>query len=108
MQITFYGVRGSIPSPGPSTVKYGGNTCYVLVELKNDQRLILDAGTGLRSLGQKFIRDNTGINIILSHGHWDHIQGHPFFAPIHHPEQTNCRRKHRNRSRIRELRLFDN
>lgn len=85
MQITFYGVRGSTPSPGPSTVKYGGNTSCVLVELNNGQRLILDAGTGLRSLGQEFLRDNAGINIILSHGHWDHIQGYPFFAPIYQP-----------------------
>ncbi len=87
MKITFYGVRGSIPSPGPSTVKYGGNTSCVLVELNNGQRLVLDAGTGLRSLGQKLLADNADINIILSHGHWDHIQGYPFFAPIYQPDR---------------------
>jgi len=87
MKITFYGVRGSIPSPGPSTVKYGGNTSCVLVELSNNQRLIFDAGTGLRSLGQKILQDKNSINILLSHGHWDHIQGYPFFAPIYQPDR---------------------
>lgn len=87
MVITFYGVRGSTPAPGPATVKYGGNTSCVLIELSNGQRLILDAGTGMRSLGQRLLKDNTGINIILSHGHWDHIQGYPFFAPIYQPDR---------------------
>ena len=87
MKITFYGVRGSIPSPGPSTVKYGGNTSCVLVELSNNQRLIFDAGTGIRNLGQKLFQDNDSINILLSHGHWDHIQGYPFFAPIYQPDR---------------------
>ena len=87
MRITFYGVRGSTPSPGPTTVKYGGNTSCVLIELNNGQRLILDAGTGLRTLGRALIQDNSSINIILSHGHWDHIQGYPFFAPIYQPDR---------------------
>lgn len=87
MKITFYGVRGSIPSPGPTTAKYGGNTSCVLVELSNNQRLIFDAGTGIRNLGQKLFQDNDSINILLSHGHWDHIQGYPFFAPIYQPDR---------------------
>ncbi len=87
MVITFYGVRGSIPSPGPTTVKYGGNTSCVHVELSNSQQLILDAGTGMRPLGQKLLQGHNGINIILSHGHWDHIQGYPFFAPIFQPDR---------------------
>ena len=88
MRITFYGVRGSTPTPGPDTIKYGGNTSCVLVELKNGERLILDAGTGMRALGRRLIEDHIGINIILSHGHWDHIQGYPFFAPIRAPDGT--------------------
>ncbi|HHJ36711.1 MAG TPA: MBL fold metallo-hydrolase [Gammaproteobacteria bacterium] len=87
MRITFYGVRGSTPSPGPSTVKYGGNTSCVLVELENGQSLVLDAGTGIRALGRDLLHRDSGINIILSHGHWDHIQGYPFFAPIYQADR---------------------
>lgn len=87
MRITFFGVRGSTPTPGPTTVKYGGNTSCVLVELNNGQRVILDSGTGIRALGQQLVHDNSGINILLSHGHWDHIQGYPFFAPIYQADR---------------------
>ena len=87
MLITFYGVRGSIASPGPATVKYGGNTSCVFVELDNGQILIFDAGTGIRQLGKRLLHTDQTINILLSHGHWDHIQGYPFFKPIYQPEQ---------------------
>ena len=83
MVITFYGVRGSIPSPGPATNRYGGNTSCVLVELENGRNLILDAGTGIRKLGKRLEADDSTVNILLSHGHWDHIQGFPFFAPLY-------------------------
>jgi phosphoribosyl 1,2-cyclic phosphodiesterase len=83
MIITFYGVRGSVPSPGPDTVKYGGNTSCVYVELDNGQNLILDAGTGIRALGKRLANSGDTINILLSHGHWDHVQGFPFFEPIY-------------------------
>jgi phosphoribosyl 1,2-cyclic phosphodiesterase len=83
MIITFYGVRGSIPSPGAHTAKYGGNTSCVHVELSNGHKLILDAGTGIRALGKRLAAPNETINILLSHGHWDHIQGFPFFDPIY-------------------------
>ncbi len=85
MNVTFYGVRGSIPTPGPDYVKYGGNTACVHVELSDGSDLIFDAGTGIRVLGKKLIQSNKPINIILSHNHWDHIQGFPFFAPIYQP-----------------------
>jgi len=87
MLITFYGVRGSIASPGPTTVKYGGNTSCVYLELDNGQILILDAGTGIRQLGRRLAATDHTINILLSHGHWDHIQGYPFFKPIYQPER---------------------
>jgi len=82
MIITFYGVRGSTPTPGPTTVKYGGNTSCIHIALDNGQDVILDAGTGMNKLGKKLFNTTTPINIILSHVHWDHIQGYPFFEPI--------------------------
>lgn len=87
MKIVFYGVRGSIPAPGPSTAKYGGNTSCVYIELENGKNMIFDAGTGLRLLGQKLCSNDDPVNIILSHGHWDHIQGYPFFIPIYQPDR---------------------
>ena len=87
MIITFYGVRGSTAVPGPDTARYGGNTSCVHIELESGNDLILDAGTGIRLLGQKLARKKTPANILLSHGHWDHIQGYPFFAPIYQPDR---------------------
>ena len=87
MIITFYGVRGSTAAPGPLTAKYGGNTSCVHVELDTGHDLIFDAGTGIRMLGQKLVKKSGPVNILLSHGHWDHIQGYPFFAPIYHPNR---------------------
>lgn len=87
MIITFYGVRGSTAVPGPLTVKYGGNTSCVHIELENGHDLILDAGTGIRLLGKKLATRSTPVNILLSHRHWDHIQGYPFFDPIYQPDR---------------------
>jgi len=87
MIITFYGVRGSTPAPGPLTVKYGGNTSCVHIELETGHDLILDAGTGIRRLGHKLAKKSTPASILLSHGHWDHIQGYPFFDPIYQPDR---------------------
>jgi phosphoribosyl 1,2-cyclic phosphodiesterase len=83
--ITFYGVRGSIPSPGPDTARYGGNTSCVYIELAGGNSLILDSGTGIRKLGKRLAQTHGAINILLSHGHWDHVQGYPFFEPIYQP-----------------------
>ena len=85
MIITFYGVRGSIPSPGPDTARYGGNTSCVYIELANGNKLILDCGTGIRKLGKRLAHTDDAIDILLSYGHWDHIQGYPFFEPIYQP-----------------------
>jgi phosphoribosyl 1,2-cyclic phosphodiesterase len=86
MKIRFWGTRGSIPVPGKDTLKYGGNTpCAELIS-DNGNILILDAGTGLRALGNSLIINHEyqkNINILISHYHWDHIQGIPFFRPMY-------------------------
>jgi len=86
LTLTFWGTRGSIPSPGPSTVRYGGNTPCVEVRTGEGWLIILDAGTGIRELGRSLLEreDGTPIagDIFLTHAHWDHIQGIPFFAPL--------------------------
>lgn len=87
MLITFYGVRGSIAAPGPATIKYGGNTSCVHVRLNSGENLIFDAGTGIRKLGLNMVRHEEPILLLLSHGHWDHIQGYPFFGPIYQPDR---------------------
>ncbi len=68
-------------------MKYGGNTSCVHIQLDDHRDLILDAGTGLRLLGKQLLKRQSSINIVLSHGHWDHIQGYPFFEPIYQPER---------------------
>lgn len=86
--ITFWGTRGSIPTPGPLTTRYGGNTPCVAVERRgagSAGRVILDAGTGIRALGNELAERTNGaldVDLLLSHTHWDHIQGLPFFAPF--------------------------
>lgn len=87
MTIKFWGVRGSVPSPGESTVRYGGNTSCVSVHLGPDKMLILDAGTGIRELGKTLSGSAADLYVLLSHSHRDHIQGFPFFAPIYKPNQ---------------------
>jgi len=83
-----WGTRGSIPTPGPGTVRYGGNTtCF---ELRHGgARLIFDAGSGIRPLGLDVVEKGPDtIHIFLTHFHWDHIQGFPFFAPLYDPEDS--------------------
>jgi phosphoribosyl 1,2-cyclic phosphodiesterase len=89
MQITFWGVRGSIPCPGPLTVKYGGNTTCLELRFGGLERLIIiDAGSGIRELGNRLIakelpKGPIKADIFLTHTHWDHIMGFPFFTPIY-------------------------
>ena len=88
MRVRFWGVRGSIPSPGPDTAAVGGNTSCVEVQC-GKTRIILDAGTGIRRLGSVLVdRGELQIHLLLSHYHWDHIQGLPFFAPTYVPSAT--------------------
>ena len=83
MRVRFWGTRGSIPSPGPSTQRYGGNTSCVEVRLQDGTLLIVDAGSGIRPLGVSL--GSCRGTLLLSHYHWDHIQGMPFFGPAYSP-----------------------
>jgi phosphoribosyl 1,2-cyclic phosphodiesterase len=84
-RLRFWGTRGSIPTPGSATVRYGGNTPSIEVRTPNGSLILLDAGTGIRELGRALITRANGApisgDIFLTHAHWDHIQGIPFFAP---------------------------
>ncbi|MDR1316290.1 MAG: MBL fold metallo-hydrolase [Spirochaetales bacterium] len=92
----FWGVRGSIPCPGPDTVRVGGNTACIELRFGEENRLvIIDAGSGLRALGDFIMRNDlpkgpVNTDILISHTHWDHIMGFPFFAPIY-LKSTNLR-----------------
>jgi len=85
-RVKFWGVRGSIPTPGPSTVFYGGNTSCIEVRA-DGEIIILDAGTGIRPLGLALVEEFKGqplnLTLLISHTHWDHIQGFPFFLPAY-------------------------
>ena len=83
MIIRVWGARGSLAAPGPATVRYGGNTSCVEVELADGTTLILDAGSGIRELGQRLLeREQGGLHICLTHLHLDHVEGLGFFAPL--------------------------
>jgi len=90
MQLRVWGCRGSVPTPGPTTVTYGGNTSCVEVELDDDETaLVLDAGTGIRPLGAALLaRGTRRIHLFLTHLHLDHLEGLRFFAPLWDPGVT--------------------
>ena len=82
MKIRFWGVRGSIASPGPNTVRYGGNTTCIEIRTDNNELIIIDAGTGIFPLSQTLLAElPVTANVLITHSHWDHIQGLPFFIP---------------------------
>ncbi|MCP4446056.1 MAG: MBL fold metallo-hydrolase [Myxococcales bacterium] len=108
MHLTFWGVRGSYPVPGAATVRYGGHTSCVELRSESGGCLVIDAGTGLRGLGQKLAQEardpgGTTYNLILSHVHWDHIQGLPFFEPAYIGDTKIV--VHAPRAAAKELRL---
>jgi phosphoribosyl 1,2-cyclic phosphodiesterase len=85
MRVTLFGTRGSIAAPGPETNRYGGNTSAVEVCGKDGTLLVLDAGTGIRRLGQQVLPTTTRVDVLLTHLHMDHIQGLGFFDPLYNP-----------------------
>ena len=91
MRIRFWGTRGSVPTPGPGTVRYGGNTSCVEVRTDGGTLLVLDCGTGARGLGLRLLEEAASAgpppagSILIGHTHWDHIHGLPFFAPLFVP-----------------------
>jgi HD-GYP domain-containing protein (c-di-GMP phosphodiesterase class II)/phosphoribosyl 1,2-cyclic phosphodiesterase len=108
-RLRFWGTRGSIATPGASTIRYGGNTACVELRGPDGELVIFDAGTGLRELGQQLLRDNgeqpLQVHLLISHLHWDHIQGLPFFRPAFDPRNTLTiyGPSQRRRQRLRRL-----
>lgn len=89
MKIKFWGVRGSIASPGPKTVRYGGNTTCIEIRTDENELIVLDAGTGIFPLSQTLLAElPVTANVLITHSHWDHIQGLPLFIPNFIPGNT--------------------
>jgi len=85
VNVVIWGCRGSIATPGPKTIRYGGETTCIEVIPEQGKVIIIDAGSGIRKLGQKLVKDKTvsTINLLLTHSHWDHLAGFPFFLPAY-------------------------
>jgi phosphoribosyl 1,2-cyclic phosphodiesterase len=89
MKVKFWGVRGSIACPGPKTVRYGGNTTCIEVRTDSNELIVLDAGTGIYQLSQMLLAElPVTANVLITHSHWDHIQGLPLFIPNFIPGNT--------------------
>jgi len=110
MQIKFWGVRGSTPTPQPENLRYGGNTSCVEVRI-GDRLYIFDCGTGFRILGKQLVSEFDGrpfhAHIFLSHFHWDHIQGIPFFWPLYNNKENQFFFHSSNRARKLQTALED-
>ena len=94
MRVKFWGVRGSLPVPGRKTERYGGNTSCVEVRSESGTRVVVDAGTGIRKLGKELVAETEAgkseVHLLISHTHWDHIQGLPFFSPLYQKGNRLC------------------
>ena len=90
MKVTIWGCRGSITAPGKETLRYGGESSCFEILTDDDETIIIDAGSGLRKLGNKLIKDGTRTNLtlLMTHAHWDHLAGFPFFKPAFSPRYT--------------------
>ncbi len=90
LELKFWGVRGSIPTPAPENLGYGGNTTCLELRLPTGESVVIDGGTGARKLGLHLVEASAGqsidLEILMTHFHWDHIQGIPFFAPLYSPK----------------------
>lgn len=91
MKVRFWGVRGSIPTPGPDTVRYGGDTTCIEIRA-GEELVIIDAGSGIRRLGLHLLKEGKdnpiNAHLLITHTHWDHIQGFPFFVPVFIPNNS--------------------
>jgi phosphoribosyl 1,2-cyclic phosphodiesterase len=90
MKIKFWGTRGSIAVPGQETIIYGGNTTCLQIILESGQNVIIDAGTGIRALGNLLAGQEGGVHtyLLMTHIHWDHVLGFPYFRPLYEPSNT--------------------
>lgn len=107
MILTYWGVRGSVPVPGPTTLKFGGNTSCITIE-RDGHVLIVDAGTGIRALGEAQIGTGREFYLLLTHLHADHLQGFPFFQPLYRAGERVHLMDYRHDSRaFSAIELFD-
>jgi phosphoribosyl 1,2-cyclic phosphodiesterase len=88
MRVKFWGTRGSIPVPGKDTIEYGGNTTCLEITLESGRVIVVDSGTGIRPLGERLKADGgkVDVHLLITHIHWDHVLGFPFFDPIYNPD----------------------
>lgn len=88
MKITIWGCRGSLPVPGPTTLRYGGNTTCLGISSASGQLIVVDAGSGIHNLGNELVRAGgpKKVRFLFTHAHWDHLLGFPFFSPLYHPD----------------------